>query len=82
MSEELRRGKAHIDFCLQIYRMQLAGKRHLIHEHPHGSTAWNTPEMVDFMMRPEVDAAVLHMCACRMTSTDEIGTGLVKKPPE
>ena len=32
--EELRRGKAHIDFCLQIYAIQLAGKRHFIHEHP------------------------------------------------
>ena len=31
-------------------------------------------------MRPEVNAAVLHMCAFGMTSTDEIGTGLDKKP--
>ena len=31
-------------------------------------------------MRPEVDAAVLHMCAYGMTSTDEIGEGWVKKP--
>ena len=31
------------------------------------------PEMVKFMMRPEVDAAMLHMCAYAMTSTDEIG---------
>ena len=61
MAEELRRGKAHINFCIQIYTMQLAAKRHFIHEHPDGSTAWNTTEMVEFMMRPEVDAVVLHM---------------------
>ena len=31
-------------------------------------------------MWPEADAAVLHMCAYGMTSTDKIGEGLVKKP--
>ena len=80
MAEELRRGKAHIDFCIQIYTMQLAAKRHFIHEHPDGSTAWNTTEMVEFMMKPEVDAVVLHMCAYGMMSVDEQGEGLVKKP--
>ena len=72
MKDELDRGKAHINFCLQIYKMQLAGKKHFIHERPDESTAWNTPEMIEFMMRPEADAAVLHMCAYGMTSTDEI----------
>ena len=79
MEDELNRGKAHINFCLQIYKMQLAGERHFVHEHPVGSTAWNTPEMVESMMRPEVDAAVLHMCAYGIKSTDEIGERLVKK---
>ena len=60
--------------------MQLAAKRHFIHEHPDGSTAWNTTEMVEFMMKPEVDAVVLHMCAYGMKSEDEKGEGLVKKP--
>ena len=32
------------------------------------------------MMRPDVDTAVLHMCAYGMSSTEEIGEGLVKKP--
>ena len=32
------------------------------------------------MLRPEVDAVVLHMCAYGMTSRDEHGEGLVKKP--
>ena len=80
MEDELNRGKAQINSCSQIYKMQLASKRHFIHEHPDGSTAWNAPEVVEFMMRPEVDAAVLLMCAYGMTSTEDIGDGLVKKP--
>ena len=30
MEDELNRGKAHINFCLQIYKIQLAGKKHFI----------------------------------------------------
>ena len=80
VAEELRQGKAHINFCLQVYALQIVGKRHFVHEHPDGSTAWQTPEMLEFMLRPEVDATVIHMCAYGMTAEDEVGIGLVKKP--
>ena len=33
MADELDRGKAHIRFCLEIYSMQINGKRHFVHEH-------------------------------------------------
>ena len=62
MAEELRRGKAHVRFCLGLYSMQLKAKRHFMHEHPERSTAWNMPEVVEFLMRPEVDSVTLHMC--------------------
>ena len=59
--------------------MQLAGRRHFVHEHPDGSTAWQTPSLVELMARPEVEATVLHMCAYGMKATDEHGEGLVYK---
>ena len=37
------------------------------------------PEVVEFMVRPEVDATVLHMCAFGMTASDDKGEGLVHK---
>ena len=51
--------------------MQLAGTRHFVHEHPETSSAWETDELKQFLLRPEVDATVTHMCAYGMTSTDE-----------
>ena len=60
--------------------MQLAAKRHFIHEHPEGSRAWRAKEMVHFMLSPEVDAVTIHMCSYGMKSKDEDGEGLVKKP--
>ena len=32
MEDELNRGKVHMRFCFDIYRMQLAAKRHFMHE--------------------------------------------------
>ena len=61
MEDELNQGKAQMRFCLDIYDMQLAAKRHFMHEHPERSKAWNMPEVVQFMLRPEVDAVTIHM---------------------
>ena len=61
MAEELRKGREHIKFCIQIYSMQMAGQMHFVHEHPSGSKAWNTEEMVEFMMKHEVDSTTIHM---------------------
>ena len=32
MERQLQDAKAHVRFCLEIYRMQLSGKRHFLHE--------------------------------------------------
>ena len=80
MDQEFRAARAHINFCLEVYEMQLKAKRHFVHEHPRGSKAWNLPEMVSFMMKPGVDSVEMDMCAFGMTSSDEQGIGLAKKP--
>ena len=63
MNRELEEGKAHVRFCLELWEIQLREFRHFIHEHLAGWKAWNMPEMVQFMLKPEVDAVVTHMCA-------------------
>ena len=67
MVDELARGKAHIRCCSEVYAMQIAAKRHFVHEHPEISRAWDMPEVKQFLMRPEVDSTTLHMCAFGMT---------------
>ena len=80
MAEEYRKGLELIRFCIKVYSLQLEGKRHFIHEHPSASTAWKTKDMVEFMMKYDIDVTTIHMCAYGMTSIDERGEGLVKKP--
>ena len=67
---ELEAGKRHIAFCVESYKIQLAAKRHFVHEHPEGSTAWQIKEINELMMRPEVGSIVFHGCAFGITSVD------------
>ena len=59
--------------------MQLKGKRHFIHEHPERSKSWNMPEVVEFLLRPDVDSTVIHMCAFGLMGHDEDGEAPVQK---
>ena len=60
--------------------MQLRAKRHFVHEHPRGSKASNLPDISGFLMRPGVDSVEIDLCAFGMTSSDNKGAGLAKKP--
>ena len=45
MAAELEKGKEHIRFCIDVYKMQLARHQHFVHEHPAKSKAWQMKEM-------------------------------------
>ena len=43
-SEVLRRSveaRVHLEFCLEVYALQLHGGRHFLHAHPVGATSWH-----------------------------------------
>ena len=50
VAKEFRAGRAHMRFCLEVYRMQMKANRHFVHEHPAGSTAWRLPEVQQFIL--------------------------------
>ena len=51
--EELRRAAVEaetlLQFALEIYRIQLRGGRHFVHEHPAHASSWEFPEMKRLM---------------------------------
>ena len=65
--------------ALKVYRLQLQGRRHFVHEHPEKSKAWEMPEITEFMAHAEFGSVVFHMFAFGMTSIDEQGEAPVKK---
>jgi hypothetical protein len=80
VEKELNLGKLHMRFCIHIYRMQVKAGRHFAHEHPAGSTAWNMPEVQQFILEYGIDSVKMNMCSFGMTAKDDKGIGLVAKP--
>ena len=75
---EFEAGRRHIQFCLRLYEMQMSRGKHFAHEHPSTSTAWDLPEMIDFIMKQPVEVVTTHMCEFGMKTKDEHGEGLVR----
>lgn len=71
----------HLRFTIQLYKLQLKAGRHILHEHPTNATSWHLPEMLEFMAEHNLDKFTGHMCRFELTTSEEQGEGLVKKPP-
>ena len=68
---ERRRREAEVllIFAVAVYRLQVQGGRHFLHEHPAGATSWSHPAVVRLRARHGVDAVVSHMCEFGMETT-------------
>ena len=61
--EELRREAVrHLRFVIGIYKIQLEGGRHFLHEHPESATSWKDDAMVGLLRRPRVSTTVSDQC--------------------
>ena len=80
VAEMRKKEKVHLRFCVQLYRHQMAQGRYFLHEHPQSAASWKEQCMEELMRSPLVLKATLHQCQFGLTSTDEMGLGLVKKP--
>ena len=41
----------HIDFCIEIMKMQMAARRYFIFEHPSSASSWELPRMMRLLKR-------------------------------
>ena len=80
VSKMIREGIAHVEFCIQLYRLQIEGGRYFLHEHPTGAWSWKLPSMINLLSDPRVEKREGHMCPHSMTSEDKQGTAPVLKP--
>ena len=72
----------HIQFCIQIYRLQLNEGRHFVHEHPRDAKSWQLDVMQEFLRDPRVRWVEGHMCQFGMTApiSGSEDVGYAKKP--
>ena len=73
-------GMRHLLFCIELYNIQVSNGRLFLHEHPETAWSWKVSEVVALSQQEGVHKTTAHMCQYGMTSRDEQGTGLVKKP--
>ena len=70
VAAKMKEARMHLEFCVQIYRMQVNSGRYFIHEHPKGTTSWKEP-MVERMSKEEgVITVNSDMCAFGLKTKD------------
>ena len=78
--EELqRKGRLHLNRCIELYREQIKDGLYFLHEFPSGSASPLEPCLRDLLLRHDVFYVKGPMCVWGMTSKDAQGEGLVKK---
>eukprot|EP00973_Karenia_brevis_P070567 9809664-Karenia_brevis.AAC.1 len=70
----------HLNFCMQLYKIQINAGRHILHEHPLSATSWQLPSVEEVMRQYGVISTYVNMCAYGMKFTDHDGTSPVYKP--
>lgn len=79
--QRLRQAVMHVDFCVRLYKFQMAQGLYFLHEHLAGASSWRLPSVELMSRSPIVGSVVSHMCAFGMVSRDDQGQlGPVYKP--
>ena len=71
--------KKHVNFCLQLYNIQLKEGRHFVHEHPNCATSWLMLEVMALADTTGVMTTTCDMCAYGFKAQDEHGEALAQK---
>ena len=61
--KKMKEAEKHLAFCMELYRIQIRGKRFFLHEHPHNATSWKMKEVIQVMAEVDVEVTECDMCA-------------------
>ena len=70
---KLVEARIHLDFCAELYQMQIDGGRYYVHEHPTSATSWNEKSIKRISSHPDNFTTRIHMCAYGMKIPDAHG---------
>ena len=81
VKRELAAAVEHIRFCFRIYEVQRRAGRFFAHEHPSTATSWSLPEVLDMLLKEDVELVEVDMCSFGMKAADAEGVSeaLVRK---
>ena len=71
----------HLRFVLGLYKIQLDGGRHFLHEHPETATSWKDPWMEKLLREKGVKSVVSDQCMYNLMTHGEDGSPMLAKKP-
>ena len=74
--------RLRLQFCTELYQMQIDGNRYYLHEYPLTASPWQEPCMKRLTKRPGNFTTKIHMCAYDMKILDAHGITYVYKPTQ
>lgn len=72
-AEELKEAEAHVRFCCELMREQLAAGRHFLFEHPAWAASWKMPELDELSRVPEVLWQRADQCMYGLVTPNDAG---------
>lgn len=79
MNARLAHARKHLEFCIQLYKIQWRNGRYFVHEHPEGASSWDEALMKRLMNKQGVHRVVGDQCQYGLRSTDEKGEAPARK---
>ena len=73
---ELAAGRAHLEFCVKLYELQVRSGRFFVHEHPAGATSWQLDCVRKLL--DEASVARVNGDQCQYGQADESGRPIRK----
>ena len=71
----------HLRFMLHLYKIQLEGGRHFLHEHPASARSWKDPVMTSMLKDPRIGTVVSDQCMYGLVTPGPDGCPTPAKKP-
>jgi hypothetical protein len=80
VKEVIEYGARHLEFCMDLCRMQKDQGLYFLFEHPDRASSWRNEKVRRLLKEDGVHRIVGHMCQFGMKQEDERGIGWIRKP--
>ena len=80
VNQVIEYGTRHLEYCADLYKMQMDNGLYFLHEHPWGASSWKNEKIMKLLNNPKVQRIRGDMCEFGMSQCDELGEALIKKP--
>ena len=70
----LREGRRHLHFAISLYKIQLEGGRHFLHERPNGATGSKDAQIIKLLWQKFVQSVVSDQCQYGLLTPGPDGT--------